>query len=58
MMWDNIVLPVGKASAFATSVINEISLVNTSKELKELQGRVRKMGTYLSTKSFFLLNHC
>ncbi len=52
-MWDNIVLPVGKASAFATSVINEIALVNTSKELKELQGRVRKMGTYLSTKSFF-----
>jgi hypothetical protein len=53
MMWDNIVLSVGKASAFATSVINEIALANTSKELKELQGRVRKMGTYLTTKSFF-----
>ena len=53
-MSDNFVLPVERALAYATSVKTGIASMSTLKELKGLQGRARKMGTYLNVITLFV----
>jgi hypothetical protein len=46
VMWGNTVLPVKRATACATNVMQEIASMSTLKK-KELLGRANTMGAYL-----------
>jgi hypothetical protein len=51
MMLGNFAQPVERILACTTSEKTEVALVSTSKKLKGLQGRARKMGPYLGLNS-------